>query len=209
MLKTWYPAKKLSLIRLTQKIVMLILLITGQRGQIITVFNVDRMEISSNHIIFKINNGDLKQGWQTYKPDPIKLKAFPNKRVCVVHNIKVYLQRTLDTRGSVKQIFRMVGKPTRSVTRDITSRWVKTVLTLAGIDVTLFKPGSTRSATSSKAHKAGVTMDEIWRADAWSIATTFSKWYRREFKPMFMHMIIMRQDSGWNILGLDKLTLAN
>ena len=56
-------------------------------------------------------------------------------------------------------------------------------MTLAGIDVTLFKPGSTRSAATSKAHKAGVTIDEIMRAGAWSTATTFSKWYKRAIKP--------------------------
>ena len=122
----WFPCWKpgiqqknyLSLIRLTKKIVMLILLITGQRGQIITALNVDRMEITPSHMIFKINNNELKQGRQNYKPEPIKLKAFPDKRLCVVHYIKVYLQRTLDTRGLVKQLFLMVGKPTRVATRD-------------------------------------------------------------------------------------------
>ena len=72
-LKTWYPGKKISLLKLTQKIVMLILLITGQRGQFITALNVDRMEISLNHITFKIRNSDIKQGRQNYKPEPIKL----------------------------------------------------------------------------------------------------------------------------------------
>ena len=182
MLKTWYPAKKISLLKLTQKIVMLILLITGQRGQIITALNVDRMEISSNHITFKIRNSDIKQGRQNYKPEPIKLKAFLDKRLCIVHYIKTYLQRTLDSRGTEKQLFLTLSKPIRAASRDTISRWVKAVMQLAGIDVSVFKPGSTRSVATSKAHKAGVTIDEILKAGAWSTETTFSKWYHRQVK---------------------------
>ena len=138
------------------------------------------MEISLNHITFKIRNSDIKQGRQNYKPEPIKLKAFPDKRLCIVHYIKNIFTTDIGFTRHGKTIFLTVSKPIRAASRDTISRWVKAVMQLAGIDVSVFKPGRTRSAATSKAHKAGVTIDEILKAGAWSTETTFSKWYHRQ-----------------------------
>ena len=64
-----------------------------------------------------------------------------------------------------------------------------------GLDISTFKPGSTRAAATSKAHQAGVPIDEIQRAGAWSSETTFSKWYKKELvkdKGKFVGVIL-----GW------------
>ena len=180
LLKSWYPATKLSLMKLTKKLVMLILLITGQRGQIITALNVERMHIEPDSFTFMIQNKDIKQGRQNYKPGPIKLRAFPDKRLCVVNYLKVYLNRTLASRGKEKQLFLTTERPVKAASRDTISRWVKDTMKDAGLDISTFKPGSTRAAATSKAHQAGVPMDEILRAGAWSSETTFRKWYKKE-----------------------------
>ena len=106
MLKSWYPATKLNMLRLTKKIVMLILIITGQRGQILTALNVERMCIRPDYFIFELRNSDIKQGRQNYKPEPIRLKAYPDKRPCIVHCLKIYLERTLHVRQAEKQLLR-------------------------------------------------------------------------------------------------------
>ena len=46
-LKTLYPLEKLSLKELTQKIVMLLLLVTGQRGQFIHLLSLNGIELTS------------------------------------------------------------------------------------------------------------------------------------------------------------------
>ena len=62
------------------------------------------------------------------------------------------------------------------------SRWVKVVMLEAGVDTSMFKPGSTRSAAASKADKAGFPLDEILQASGWSRESTFTKWYKKEVK---------------------------
>ena len=61
-----------------------------------------RLEYSS--VVFLDKNNDIKQGRINYRPKPIKLRAFLDKLLCVVHYLKTYLQRTLDSRGVEKQV---------------------------------------------------------------------------------------------------------
>ena len=53
------------------KIAVLILLVTGQRGQILTALNVEKMDIDATRIKFKIQNKDVKQGCLGYVVEPI------------------------------------------------------------------------------------------------------------------------------------------
>ena len=61
-LQDWNPPKDLSMMQLSVKTVMLILLATYQRGQIIVALNLDRMCKTEHEYRFKILNSDLKQG---------------------------------------------------------------------------------------------------------------------------------------------------
>lgn len=178
-LRNWRPAKKISLKMLSLKVVMLILLITGQRPQIISKLNVENMEISEDCYLFTVENHDLKQGRPGYKPERICLKAFEDKSLCVHRYLTEYLKRTLDKRGKVKELFITLNKPHKQITRDTTSRWIRTVLNGAGINTQQFKPGSTRAASTSKARECGANMDEILKAGGWSRETTFAKWYNK------------------------------
>ena len=55
------------------------------------------------------------------------------------------------------------------------------VLGQAGIDTSIFKAHSTRSAAASAAANAGITTADILRAADWSNETTFTKFY---YKPV-------------------------
>ena len=63
------------------------------------------------------------------------------------------------------------------------SRWVKDVLTKAGVDTAKFGPGSTRAATTSKAQHAGVPLQEILKAGGWSRTSTFQTFYQKPLLP--------------------------
>ena len=79
-------------------------------------------------------------------------KAYaPDHRLCVVTALKVYIEHTGPTRGLNTQLFLTTHLPVKPATRDMLSRWTKTVLNDDGIDLDIFKPHSTRSAASSKA----------------------------------------------------------
>ncbi len=182
-IKFWAPAHKISLKKLSMKLAMLVLLVSGQRGQILVAMRTDDMHISSNSFKFVIKNSDIKQGRIGYKPNLLELKKFPSdKRLCVYHYLAMYLKRTMDIRNGVKNIFLTTKKPHVAASRDTLSRWIKETLKLSGIDINIFKPGSTRAASTSKAMKAGATVEEIMKSGGWSRASTFTKWYHKPLK---------------------------
>ena len=153
---------------------------TGQRGQILQALNIENMSVGKNEFTFKIENKDLKQGPCGYMPELLVLRTFPgDKRICVYHNLTVYLKRTLDIRGTIRSILLTSVKPYKAPSRDTFSRWVKEVLSLSGVDTNKFCVGSTRAAATSKAILPGGKLDEVMKAAGWARKSTFQKWYHK------------------------------
>ena len=69
-------------------------------------------------------------------------------------------------------------KPRGAASRDTIARWIKTVLRLAGIDISIFKPHSTRGAAVSKANAMGTPLQKILNTAGWSNQSTFAKHYQ-------------------------------
>ena len=57
------------------------------------------------------------------------------------------------------------------------ARWLKEVLTLAGIDTNICKAHSYRGAGLSKAYQKGASLNQIVAAGNWSNASTFQHYY--------------------------------
>ena len=179
-LKSWSPAKSLGLTKLVKKLCVLILLVTGQRGQILQALTIDNMSVGKNAYTFKIENKDVKQGWRGYMPEPLILRTFPaDKRLCVYHYMTVYLKRTVDIRVKNRSILLIGVKPYNPPSRDTFSRWVKQVLNLSGVDTNKFGAGSTRAAATSKAIASGSNLDEVLKSAGWVKKSTFQKWYSK------------------------------
>ena len=109
----------------------------------------------------------------------IELKSFTDPRLCVVTTLKEYLSRTKfakETR-SCSQLLLSYVKPYGPVSRDTISRWVKFVLQSSGIDVNIFKPHSTRSASTSKAKMSDAPLADILDKAGWKSESTFAKFY--------------------------------
>jgi len=177
-LKTWSPATKIPIDKLSMKLVMLILLVSGQRPQIIKALKVDSMQVSPSSYKFVVANKDIKQGRSGYKPGEVLLKSYPaDKRLCVHNYMTVYLERTLDVRGKTQELVLTTKKPIKAASTDSVARWVKTVMHQAGIDVSVYTAGSVRSASSSKAKQGGASMEEIMRAGGWARKSTFATFY--------------------------------
>lgn len=60
------------------------------------------------------------------------------------------------------------------------SRWLKSVLSKAGIDCTQFQGHSTRAASTSKAKSSGVPIDVIMGKAGWSTKSTFARFYDKQ-----------------------------
>jgi len=183
-LQGWYPASDISLEKLTMKVAMLIMLVTGQRPQLLSHLNLNNMKITEDLIEFVLELLDLKQGRPGFKPQTIRLQLFPaNPKICIYRYLTTYLNRTALLRKDIKALFLTTTKPHRSASGNTISRWLKCVLKEAGIDVTQFTAGSSRAAATSAAKQSGLPIDQILKAGGWSRKDTFTKFYDRQILP--------------------------
>ena len=173
---TWKSDKNLSLIRLGSKLACLIMLATMRRK--IDLCQLDIKSLSWN-VERTVCTYDLSLPTKSYnintKPDrreaiqvltlkELKFDKFSppsDLKICPVHCLKEYLKCTGTLRQHHSRLFIITCKPF-SPARDWTiSRWVKSMMALAGIDINLYSPHSFRSASSSKAFQAGVALSSI------------------------------------------------
>ena len=157
-LREMSPASTLALKELTYKLVMLIALVSAQRGQTIHLLNIKNMTKTESSYSFTITEL-TKTKKPGHKADIITLMAFtPDIRLCVYHCLEEYIQRTEKLRSDDGQLFISFNKPHNKVSRETLRRWIKNVMVLAGIDVNIFKPHSTRSASTSVGCSSGTAI---------------------------------------------------
>lgn len=177
-LQSLSPVDKFSLKELTLKLVVLILLVSGQRGQTVHLLSIDHMVSMNSCYTFQIV-AHLKQSTPGVKNPLVELRPFEDKTLCVVTTLKEYLTRTQSLQGSESQLFISYNRPFRRVSRETISPWAKLVLTDTGIDTSRFKPHSTRAASTSAASNASVSLDDILHTAGWSSESTFAKFYNK------------------------------
>ena len=119
-----------------------------------------------------------KQSRPSFKTPSVILKAYPiNKASCVYSHLTEYLRRTKSLRGAETKLFISFVNPHKWVSRDTIYRWIRTTMQSAGIDISMFKPHSTRMAATSKANGASIPLQEILRTAGWSSSGTFDRFY--------------------------------
>lgn len=181
-LKSLSPVNCLNLKQLTFKTIMLMLLVSAKRGQSLHSLDIRNLNIKKHCIVFQITalHKETRPGTNL---KPIEFRSYaPDKRLCVVHYLKNYLNRVKPIRGNHTQLFLSYQKPYKPISRATFSRYVKTTLAMAGIDSN-FKPHSTRAAATSKAFQSDVPLPEILAKAGWSNATTFAKYYKKPLQP--------------------------
>lgn len=176
---SWPENHVLDLKRLSMKTAILLLLVMGQRCQTVHLIDIRNLELGENYL--KIRIAELvKQSRPNRGVPEFYIESFnSNSQVCVVQTIRCYLDKTRHLRADTcHQLFVATQKPHQAVSRATISRWVKQLLVCAGIDMTIFKPHSTRSASTSKA-ATKVSLDTVLRTAGWRSDCTFRKFYNR------------------------------
>ncbi|XP_071127737.1 uncharacterized protein [Mytilus edulis] len=176
LLKTWN--KDITLKNITFKLAMLLALTTGQRMQSIFLIDIRNLELDTYSV--KIRYGDLlKQTRPGYQLPEIFIEAFkPDYRICVVHTLHEYLERTNKLRLNNTQLFLSFQKPYKPVKKGTIAKWIKQVLIMAGIDMTIFTPHSTRGAATSYV-SGRIPIATILRTAGWRKDSVFRKFYQR------------------------------
>ena len=72
-------------------------------------------------------------------------------------------------------------KPHKAAHKDTIARWVKELMTEAGVDTSVYKAHSCQAASASEA-KSIIPIEDILRKGNWSNANTFLKFYYKELR---------------------------
>lgn len=170
-----------SLKMLSYKLTTLLTLATGQRLQTIALIKCNNIQFSDSGA--KIFIPDLIKTSRPGSMQPfLDLPTLTSKpRLCVASTLRNYITRTQDLRDpSSDQLLLTFNKPYGPASKQTLSRWVKNTLAAAGVDVTLFKPHSTRHSATSAALRNGLSLDTIRTSASWSAkSSTFARVYNR------------------------------
>ena len=120
---------------------------------------------------------------------PLSFPSFEDdKNICPVSTIKCYLSRTEELRDPSKNsarkhdsfLFIATLKPHNSVKRCTIASWIKHILSLSGVDTSIFKCHSVRSASTSKAKAQGASLPIIMQRANWSSKYTWQSFYNKD-----------------------------
>ena len=170
---------ELTLKQLTLKLATILALIMSQRAQTIHSLDINYMKIESDVITFAFPTL-LKHSRPRHHLKPIPLKEYHVKKLCPVDLVNTYLDRTDPIRAGESKLLLSHRKPHKKVTQKTVSRWFKTSLKLAGINIDIFTGHSIRSAASSSARNCGAQITDILAVAGWSSERIFSKHYDKQ-----------------------------
>ena len=176
-LKTLFPTSEISIKQLTLKCVALLALTSVQRIQSLASLEISCIEFFDDKIVLNtsvlLKTSTPKNPYQQYI-----INCYKDKSLCPVLCLKEYLHRTKKVRKS-KKLF-VSFKTFKSVSSSTIARWLTLVLVSSGIDTSIYKAHSYRSASSSAAKRAGMSVNNILKHANWKSANTFYKFYYKK-----------------------------
>lgn len=176
-LKKWHPPSKLDLKQLMQKTAVLLLLLSGRRGNSIVKIGIKDIIFEDDSVKIKISELTKTSSTNFHVRDLLFLK-FSDSSLCLVTYLRALIDRTKIFRSS-DQLLISFKKPYKPISRDTLSRWLKGIMALSGVDLDLFKAHSARSASASKAINNQVSLSTIMKAVGWRKAETIAKFYQK------------------------------
>ena len=161
--------------QLSQKLLLLLLLLGGQRMNTIFSFTTDRMKLSELTCVFS-PDVVLKHSRRGRKLDSFTYYKFPDNKLCVIECLQEYLARR-GTRvpDTTTKLLITYGRPYKAASQDTLSRWVKDLF--KELNILGFSPHSCRSASTSKAKTLGLNIDDIIEKGCWANSKNFFKYY--------------------------------
>ncbi|XP_024871715.1 uncharacterized protein LOC112454508, partial [Temnothorax curvispinosus] len=178
-LEKLYPLEDFSLQDLTDKLVVLLAIVTAHRKQTLSLIKISNIrEISNGYEI------EIPDRIKTTRPGScqpsLTLPTFRgNPKLCVATTLKRYLAVTKNLRESIDSLFITTRKPFKAAAKDTISRWIRAFLGKCGIGES-YGPHSIRHAATSAAFKKVVNIAVIKRLAGWSEkSTVFDRFYNR------------------------------
>ena len=188
-LRNQEPLDKLSLKLLTFKLTVLLAITTSARAHQLAALDLDFSLVMEDAWEFTIPE-HVKNSRPGHPPRKFYLPSFPqDNAICVVRVLRAYTLRTGNIRKARKLLISYIP-PYDSVSSQTVSRWLAQAIHLAGIPLE-FTGHSNRSASTSAAAAAGLSLDLIVEAGDWSSARVFEKHYhKRPDRTAFVHAVL-------------------
>lgn len=153
--------KDLSLKEISMKLCMLMALASASRSSEIHKFDIENMNITEDEIIFTLKSL-TKSRRMGQSPISVKFTKYEeHPKLDIISCTMEYLEKIKIIRAEEKQLFVSFIKPHKAVKSCTIASWLKNLLALSGIDVSVFKPHSTRGTSTSKANKYGLSIEQI------------------------------------------------
>lgn len=179
--RDWGNNVCLSLKQLTMKVAALMLLTSCQRVQTLSTFKLSDLFWNKDKTVATFRISEPLKHSRRCTLGLISFRVFHiDTSICVVRALRSYLNRTKPFRKQEDRLFLSVRKDHTFVTKDTIAKWVRNVMTLAGIDVTVFKALSVRGATTSKMYSLHLPVKSIMAKACWKSEKTFQTFYRKE-----------------------------
>ena len=178
------PSKDLS-----EKIVILLCLLSGQRDQTVKPLNIKDMLLEKDKCTFFIKR-PMETTKAGFHQSPIVFSEYPsNRKICIVTTITHCLEITKGLR-TTDQLIVSYKKPHKAVTISTISSWCKVILWKAGIDIEKYSWHSKRSVSTSKEKIKGLSLSEINKAAGWKETSTFRHFYDKPIFKLFGDLVI-------------------
>ena len=170
----------LDIQKLTQKLVMLMTLISGEQRTIRSI-RVSDIKILDNKVVIPImflikQTKSAKHMaslcFQIYNKEP---------KLCVVTHLTEYLKRTKSHKDTDK-LFLSCIKLYRAASKDTISRWCKSIIKESGISIHSYTSHSSRAAASSYAKSRGASLSTIIQSAGWKSERTFAQFYEKQIE---------------------------
>ena len=163
----------------------LVALTSCDRAQTLHALSVESLDVSANGVVFVVKSL-LKTSRRGKPAQVVECVSWDEPSLNVCDYVVSYLNRVFTFRW--KAVQSGLPKPTqfflshrtgRPVCRGTISRWLREVLHMAGIDMSMFGPGSVRGASASAASRRGASAFQLMKAGNWTNLGTFQRFYRR------------------------------
>lgn len=192
LLRTWPEDGTLSLRQISLKVTMLMALTGAMRRSELQLLQIHHMLDKGNAIEFHIE-GLTKTRRVGQAPYIIKFQEYQQEpKLNVAASIRHYITRTAQIRGEQTQMLISYVKPHRAITPCSVARWLQTCMFLAGVDTSIYKAHSTRSASTSKAKRQGLSSQEIMERANWKRETTFQRYYHKPAATNTFQQIVLK-----------------
>ncbi|XP_044128751.1 uncharacterized protein LOC122922247 [Bufo gargarizans] len=184
-LSSWPDNASLSLRQLSAKLLTLFCLISCKRVSDVRALDHDARSFTPEGVTFNITRRTKTNIRSVSYP------SFPSSpALCPVVCLREYELRTRSHRSAdTPQLFLSIRHPFGPVTSPTLARWMKWVMSLSGIDTTIFTAHSARGAAATALAVSGARLEDILRLADWSRATTFTEFYFRPPTHVFSAII--------------------